>query len=376
MNEVFEELRAALHQVWNRRWLALGTAWGVCLLGWLLVTLSPNSYQSQARIYVELEDVLTKQLDISGDGKQAITRVRQTLASRINLEKVIRSTRLGEDIETRSELDNAIDSLTKNVTVLSEQDNLFEITATIGKGDLSDPQNAQLAQQVVQKLIDIFREENIAGNRGEVADTIVFLDQQLDDRKRELEAAEQRRLAFEAEHPDLIGGTGTVSIRIQNLRAEMRGVDADVAAAQSALAAINGQLAGTPRTIDTPDGGGARSALAQAQSQLAGMQSRGLTDSHPDVQALKRQIVLLRQQAASEPAGAGGSPNPAYTSLVSIRAERQANAQALQARKAALQSDISGMMATQAQEPEVAAEANRISRDYEVFKDKYEELLK
>ena len=32
---------------------------------------------------------------------------------------------------------------------------------------------------------------------------IVFLDQQLEDRKRELEAAEQRRLAFEAEHPDI-----------------------------------------------------------------------------------------------------------------------------------------------------------------------------
>ena len=33
MNEVFEELRAALHQVWNRRWIALGVAWGVCVLG-------------------------------------------------------------------------------------------------------------------------------------------------------------------------------------------------------------------------------------------------------------------------------------------------------------------------------------------------------
>ena len=33
MQEVFDELRSALHTVWNRRWLALAVAWGVCILG-------------------------------------------------------------------------------------------------------------------------------------------------------------------------------------------------------------------------------------------------------------------------------------------------------------------------------------------------------
>ena len=49
--------------------------------------------------------------------------------------------------------------------------------------------------------------------------------------------------------------------------------------------------------------------------------------------------------------------------------------QALLARKAALQADITGLMGDQATEPGVAAEANRISRDYEVLKKKYDELL-
>ena len=376
MQDILDELRSALHTVWNRRWVALAVAWVVCILGWLAVAFIPNSYESRARIYVELEDVLSEQLDISGDGKQAITKVRQTLVSAINLERVIRSTKLGDKVATDAEMQGAVADLTKNIVVKSEEDNLFEITATVGKSNLSDAENAVLAKNVVQSLIDIFRESNIAGNRGEVADTIAFLDQQLDDRKRELEAAEQRRLAFEAQHPDLIGGSGTVSTRLQTMRTEMRGVDADIAAAQSALAAINGQIASTPRSILTADSGGARGALLQAQSQLAAMRARGLTDSHPDIQAQKRQVEALREQASSEPAGASGSPNPAYTSLMSIRAERQANVQALQARKAALQSDISALIAAQADEPAVAAEANRISRDYEVLKDKYDELLK
>lgn len=377
MQEVFDEVRSALHTVWNRRWLALAIAWGVCIVGWLVVALIPNSYESNARIYVELDDVLSKQLDISGEGQQAITKVRQTLTSAVNLEKVIRQTRLGEKVETEREMQRAVDSLTEKVTVRNSQDNLFELSAVIGDSSLTDAENAALSKDVVQKLIDIFREENVAGNRGQVADTLVFLDQQLDDRKRELEAAEQRRLAFEAQHPDLVGATGSVTNRLTTMRDEMRGVDADIAAAQSALAAINGQIASTPRSIVTAgDSGGARGALAQAQSQLSAMRARGLTDSHPDVQAQKRQVEALREQAAGEPSGSGGSPNPAYTSLVSIKAERQANVQALQARKAALQSDISALIASQADEPAVAAEANRISRDYEVLKEKYDELLK
>ena len=370
MNEVFEELRAAAHSAWARRWLVLGVAWGVCLLGWIAVALIPNSYESKARIYVQLDDVLTQQLKIAGGGAGEIQRVKKTLAGAVNLEKVVRATDLGNGIASQREMEKTVASLAEDVKVESIEDNLFTITATVGQRSLSDAQNAKLARDVVQKLIDIFREENIAGNRGEVADTMVFLDQQLDERKAELEAAELKLSAFESQHPELVGGSTAISGRLAATRAELRGVEADLAAAQSALAAINGQLAGTPRTLS--GGGSDGSALGQAQAQLAGLQARGLTDSHPDVAALKRQIVLLQRNGGGGPVG---MPNPAYTSLISIKAEREANVSALMARKAALQADISGGMADQASEPAVAAEANRIGRDYEVLKKKYDELL-
>lgn len=377
MNEVFEELRTALYAVWHRRWLALAVAWGVCLLGWLVVAMIPNSYEAKARIYVDVDDVLSQQLGIAGDGRQEIMRVRQTLASAVNLEKVVQATRLGEEITERTQLESAVADLDKKVSVRSEQDNLFEITAEVGKSSLSDAENAVLARDVVQKLIDILREEHVAGSRVEVSEALAELDKQLEERKRELEAAEQRRLAFEAQHPDLVGGSTTLVTRIQQARTELRGVDADLAAAQSALAAINGQLAGTPRTISTPESGGPRAALAQAQAQLAELRARGLTDEHPDIKSTNRQVeILSRQVAAQGPGDASGTPNPAYTSLVSIRADRQASVESLQARRAALNADIASLMGSQAAEPEVAAEANRISRDYEVLQKNYEDLLR
>ena len=168
MNEIVEELRAALYSVWHRRWIAIAVAWGVCLLGWLAVSLIPNSYESKARIYVDVDDVLSEQLGIAGDGKEEIMRVRQTLVSTKNLQKVIASTKLGEEVTETAQMDAAVADLAKHVEVTSQQDNLFEIVATVGKSDLSDAENAVLARNVVQKLLDIFREEHISGNRAEI----------------------------------------------------------------------------------------------------------------------------------------------------------------------------------------------------------------
>jgi capsular polysaccharide biosynthesis protein len=221
MSDIFDELRAALWSVWHRRWLAVAVAWGVCLLGWVAVSLIPNTYESKARVYVDVEDVLSKQLGIAGDGKQQIMRVRQTLSSAKNLEKVVTSTRLGEGITARGALDAATAELEKKVKVSSEQDNLFEITAAIGRRDLDDAENAVLARDVVQKLLDILREEYVIGSRNGISTAIGDLDRQLEERKAELEQAEQRRLTFEAQYPDLAGGSDSLSNKVQEARAEL-----------------------------------------------------------------------------------------------------------------------------------------------------------
>ncbi len=378
MNSIYEEILAAIHSVWQRRWLALAVAWAVCLLGWLVVAMIPNTYQSKARIFVQLDDALAEQIDIKmSDRKRDLDRVQQTLVSAVNLEKVVRSTRLSEGITSQKQMESTVLGLVKTIKVVNPQDNLFEITAESRRGSLSDAENAKLAQDIVQKMIDIFREQNMSGGRGEMNDTIDFMNKQLTDRQQQLEQAEQRRRAFEAQHPEMIqGGAGGLA-RLESARSELRGVEADLAAAQSSLAAINGQLAGTPQTIaGAGPAGGARGALAQATAELAGMRARGLTDGHPDVIALRNQITSLRAQVQAEGnAPSGGMPNPAYSSLESIKAERQANVQGLMSRRGLLQAEVSQLTSTQISNPELAAEAQRISRDYDVLKQQYDKLL-
>ncbi|MEL1250133.1 XrtA system polysaccharide chain length determinant [Aurantiacibacter gilvus] len=375
MNQLLEELRAGIWAVWNRRWLALAIAWGVCLLGWLAIALIPNKYESETRIFVQLDDVLAEQIGIGAASRaRDIDRIRQTLISSVNLEKVVRGTRIGDSVTSPTDMEAAIEQLTRDVEVVSEGENIFEITASSGRGDLSDRENAELAQVIAQQMIDIFREENLGGARGDMQDSIEFLNQQLADREAELAAAEDRRLAFEAEHPELMGGAQAIAAQLAATRSELRSVEADLAAAQSALAGLDGQIASTPRVLVTPGSGGPQANLAQAQANLAALRARGLTDEHPDIVAAERTVANMREaaQGASAPVGTN---NPAYTTLQTMRVERQSNVLSLQSRAAALRSEIASITASQAREPGAAAEATRISRDYEVLREQYDQLL-
>jgi succinoglycan biosynthesis transport protein ExoP len=374
MNGLYEEFRIAVHSVWQRRWLAMAIAWGICVLGWLAVALIPNTYESQAKLFVQTKAILPDNTGVSAVERQKqIDTVEQTLTSAANLEKVVRGTDLGKNLVTPREIEGAVGGLRGAIKIRSEQDNLFEISATMSAGSRSDGEAATLARDIVQKLIDIFVEENLAGGRGETSDTLRFLDEQLAKRQKDLEIAEQKRVQFETENLGMLPGIGSVSQRLEQGRVEINQIDSQLIAAQSALAAINGQIAGTPQTI-AGGGGGAVNPLAQAQGELAGMKARGLTDQHPDVVAMQSQIAALRAAGAGASANYGVS-NPAYSSLVSMKAERQAAVTALQSRKSALQGEMNAMVAKQIQEPGVAAEQARIARDYEVLKTQYDKLL-
>jgi polysaccharide biosynthesis transport protein len=58
-----------------------------------------------------------------------------------------------------------------------------------------------------------------------------------------------------------------------------------------------------------------------------------------------------------------------------MRAEREASATALQARKSAIQADMAQLAAKQTAEPGVAAEYQRINRDHDVLKAQYDKLV-
>jgi polysaccharide chain length determinant protein (PEP-CTERM system associated) len=375
MNNIYDEILIAMHSVWNRRWLALGVAWGICALGWLVVALIPNSYESHARIFVQMQSILPGKMGITPlEQQKDVDRVRQTLTSAVNLEKVVRGTDLSLTVSGARDMAGKVEMLRTNIKVVAQQDNLFEITATSSDSGMSDSANAKMSTAIVQKLIDIFVEENLAGDRAETSQTLKFLDAELAKRERQLQEAEQKRMEFDQQYLGLLPGTGSIGQRMDAARQELGQIESQLVAAQSALAAMNGQLAATPATIAMPGISGGGNAYSATQAELASARARGWTDNHPDVIALKRQLSSLKSTGSSS-SGGGGTPNPAYISIRSMQAEKQAAVSALAARKAQLSGDLGRLAAKQASEPGVAAEQAQLSRNYDVLKLQYDKLL-
>ena len=382
MGNIYDEALVALHGIWRRRWLALAVGWSIALLGWLVVSLIPNTYKSEARVQVQSQSLLPDKIGMSAaDRNKSIESVRQTLTSVKNLEKVVRATDLALHVASDADVTSKATGLQKAITVVAQGDNLFQISATASEPGMSDAQNAKLSKAIVQKLIDLFVDGNLRDGRQETGQSLRFLDGEIAKRSAELAEAEGKRAAFEAKYLSGLPGTGSISDRVGTARAELSRIDADLAAANSALAAVNGQMAATPAETRTPGvmvGGGA-SATAGIEGQIAEGQARGWTDSHPDMLALRQQLARARASGGS---GGGGrmsagssSPNPMYVSLRSMQAERQAAAGALAARKAQVEGEINRVQSLQSSNPEFTAEQSAVNDNYQVLKAQYDKLV-
>ena len=376
MNGLYDELRIALHTIWTRRWIALAVAWGVAVLGWAAVAQIPNSYESRARVFVQMNTILPNAVGISAaDQQRDVDTIRQTLTSAMSLEKVVRGTDLANTVKTDRDVADRVAGLSKAIKITAEQDNLFSIVAT--------GSSPKVTRQIVQKLIDLFVEQNLSGDRDETSTSLKFLDAQLEERQKQLADADAKRTDFQNRYLGSLPGTGSLTDRMSAARSAMAQVDSDLAAAQSGLAAINGQMAGTPANIAGAAGsvsaGPARARLNAIQGQLADARARGYTENHPDVIALRSQLAAAQAAARGEPlvggGAGGGSSNPAYISLRSLQGDKQAQVASLMARKAQLQGDLDTITAKLAGNPQVAAEQSQIENDYQVLKDGYAKLL-
>jgi polysaccharide chain length determinant protein (PEP-CTERM system associated) len=378
MDGLYEQLRITLHQLWQRRWLALAVAWGLCVLGWLGLAFVPNSYESTAHVAVEARQLLPSQVGMPQPGPADVNRLKQTLTSTENLTKVVRRTDLNSLAGTDRDLAAEVEMLRQAIKVTATPENIFEIGATAKVSGFSNAQNAKLASAIVQNLIDLFVSDNLSGDRTEANQSLTFLDNEVHKREQELQQAEQKRADFEQRYLGLLPGSGSIEQRMATARSEMSDADQQLIQAQTSLNALRTQLAQTPPTLPglAGEGGGTASGqLSALEGQLAQYQARGWTDSHPDVIAVKEQIARVRPIAAREPRGAGGMPNPSYTSLQAMMAERQGQLQAAMARKAQLQSDMAQLTTNQSSEPGVAAEQDRLNRDYDGLKRQYDKLV-
>lgn len=362
-----------LATAWQRRWLLIATAWAVCLVGWVGVAAIPNIYESDARLYVNADAVLTPLLHglaIDTATPSRLETMQKTLLSRPNLDKLIGMTDFERHVRSPEQRQLLVMNLMKAIRVDSQGDNIFTIAYRN-----SDP---KLAHDVVAALLSIFVEEATRGNRTDMRTAQNFLSQQIASYEVQLREAEQRRAAFRGKYLDILPlqSAGGLS-RLDGARVQVQGLNAQLRDADARLAALQRQASLTPATLDAATAGAGEPPLVAAERHLAELRAQ-YTEQNPDVIIARRLVASLRASAQNKPTQAvtgRGVPNPLYQQVQLQLVEAQSAVSSLKAELATAQKDLDRMEALARAAPGVEAQYQNLDRDYTVIQHNYEELL-
>ena len=106
MQEFLRYLIGELKGAWRFRWFAVSAAWMISLIGWFVVYTLPDSFESEATVYVDTTSALKPLLDkltVGTDVRSRVELVTTEMQGRPLLEKVARETDLHLRAESSSE---------------------------------------------------------------------------------------------------------------------------------------------------------------------------------------------------------------------------------------------------------------------------------
>lgn len=372
MDYWFRFIAQRVAMAWRWRWLLVATAWGICLAGWLVVASIPDTYESEARLYVDADAVLTpllRGLAVDTATASQLEVMQKTLLSRPNLEKLISMTDLSRQAVVPGERDLLLRRLASGIKVQAQDRNIFTISYRSS--------NPRLTHDVVAALLSIFMEEATRTNRSDMNNAQQFLDRQIASYEAQLRTAEQRRADFRRKYLEILPleHSGGFS-QLDGARLEVQNVEAQLRDATARLAALQAQLQRTPPSLSGPAAGSAQgSDLATAESHLAELRAR-FTDQNPDVIIARRLVASLRRAPSSAPAALGRETrNPLYDQIQLQVIDAQSTVSSLSARVATAKKDRDRLEAMAKAAPGVEAEYQNLDRDYTVIRKNYEELL-
>ncbi len=385
MHELAGQILSHLQAAWRYRWYAVVIAWIIALGGWIAVYLTPDRYEASARVYVDTQSVLRPLLSglvVQPNVDQMVTMMSRTLISRPNLEKVIRIADMDIGLNTSEDREQLITRLSRELAIKSAGgENLYTIAYT--------DKNPQEAKRVVQSLLTIFVEGSLGDQRKDSDAARRFIDEQLKIYNEKLMAAETAVTEFRRRHMGLMAGDRRdYYTRLVAAQAALSAATLELKEAENSRDAIKKQLAGAeeiPSLLGdkSADEGGHTEIDTRIQAleqKLDGLRLN-YTELHPDIVAIVRIIAQLKEQKKAEAklrkpsARATQAQDPVYQQLTVSLASAEANVAAMKARVAEYGKRHDELKAAANAVPQVDAEYTQLTRDYEVTKKNYENLL-
>ena len=389
LHKTIELLLDYLRGVWVKKRYVMICTWLICPLGFAYVASMPDTYQSQARVYVDTRSVLQPLLHglaIQTNPQQEISMMVKTLLSRPNLEIIARESDLDVTALTPEDYENMISQLTNNIRLRSAgRDNLYTISYSN-----SDP---QMARTVVQETLDLFVEGALGSSRKDSDSASRFIEEQITDYENRLSSAEQRVADFQRKYASLLPDKGSFHENYTELRSQLEQTELTIKETEQQIKALSGELRGQNSQIDSfavkPSNSDAilttrYDARIKSLEERLDELSLKYTDLHPDVieaNNLLESLQKSRQEEIDDYLSNVSSDDPssslgALSTEIRIEISRlQSLIASLDVRKDNYKTKLEDLKQKIDLVPQVEAEFTALNRDYGITKRKYEELL-
>lgn len=388
-----------LHGAWRFRWHAVAIAWGACVLGWLYVSVMPNIYGANARVFVDTQSALRpllKGIAVEPNVESELALVRQAMLSQSNLEKVARQANLDAQAVTAKQKEELLASLQARITVATDVRTSNSAADGLYRISFEDADRSK-AQQVVDLLLRTFMEDTLGIKRSGQEDAQSFLKEQIAEYESRLAEAENKLAEFKKHNVGTMPtDKGDYFTRMQE---EMTGLDdvrKTLQLAEARRAEMTRQLSGEEPFMfgfDADANQPSSSSSGDVAARIQEMERRReelllrYTGKHPQVIATEKTIEELKARQADElqrlrsgqratgDLAQSLKANPVYQSIrVELKrtevqiAESRRDVAEREARVAELRRLVNTV-------PEVEAELQRLNRDYEVTQVQYQQLV-
>lgn len=387
LSELADFLRGMLWGCWRFRWLAIGAAWALCVVGWLIVELMPDIYAASTRVYVDTQSTLRPLLQglaVNSDVLTDVNMMERAIVSRPNLERLARDTDLDIQAKDQAAFESLINRLRASIHLERDGKDIVKISY-----ENRDPRKAL---SVVTSLLNNFIEGSLGENRTDSSAAEKFLVDKLKDYEVRLNEAEAKLAEFKRKNVGLMPGEGSdyySSLQVE--QGKLQDIESKLRVARNRRAELQRQLEGEEPVFGlVPADEKSQLAtspqdrqIAQLEQKLAELQLK-YTDTYPDIVQIKRTLAELRAQKAdaAKESGTGRraySPldlNPVYQQMKLQLSEVDVELAQLQTQHSDQAAVVAGLRRKVDTVPAVEAELKRLTRDYDVTKTQYDQLLR
>ncbi|MFC4700158.1 XrtA system polysaccharide chain length determinant [Glaciecola siphonariae] len=373
--------------IWIRKRYLIISSWLICPIGFAYVANLPDVYESKAQVFVDTRSMLAPLLvgiSIYSNPEQEVQMMAKTLLSRANVEEIARESDLDITVTNDAEYEELIAMLTSSIKLRSTgRDNIFTISFAA--------ERPQMARTVVQETLDLFVEGSLGNNRRDSDTATRFLDEQIAEYEARLSEAEQQRADFQREHADILPMQGTFHSNLQNLTQQLSDTRLAIREAQQQANALKSRLTNQRASSDSfsaRNGDSAPGITTRFDSRIKGLEEQldvlrlRFTDQHPDVLETTALLNSLQEARDKEVQAFLSQENTADVPLNPLNQEITLEISKLEGQIASLRVRESDFLTkiTDLQNkidlvPQIEAEGMSKNRNYDIVKQKYEELL-